>query len=76
MKHRPSRIARPIDPKHLKRADNVETGLVGPYLDEIAMALHQSLDSWRYHSGPAADVDLALDALIALWTVAQSRALS
>lgn len=69
----PTRISRGLDPAHLDRADKVVNGLVGPYLEEIAISLHTSLDMWRFHDGPAEEVELALDAFLALWTSAVNR---
>lgn len=68
---KPSRINRPINPKHMRRAERVPQELIGPYLDEIVTSLHISLDGWRFHNQPAEEVELALDALIALWVTAQ-----
>ena len=47
--------------------------LVGPYLDQIVTSMHIALDGWRYHDQPPDEVELALDAFIALWTIAQQR---
>jgi len=70
---KPSSVHREIDPDHLKRASKVEQMLVGPYLDQIVTSMHIALDGWRYHDQPPDEVELALDAFIALWTIAQQR---
>lgn len=70
---RPSRISRSIEPKYWERASQVRPELIGPYLDDIVTTLHISLDKWRFSHGPVDDVELALDAFIALWTAVPSR---
>lgn len=72
-RHKPNRISRRIDPKYLARAQAVTPDLVGTYLDSIATALHYTLDQYRFHKGPSEEVELALDAFIALWTANPPR---
>lgn len=70
------RAFRKIEPKHLQRAMMVEDVQVGPYLEEILMDMHQSLERWRYGKGPCSDLQLALDAFIALLTAAELKGLA
>lgn len=70
MKHK---VAREIDPSYLTRASQIPKEQVGDNLESIAISLHQALDSWRYRNGPAEDVALCVDALLALWTVVERR---
>ena len=65
--------ARPIDAAHLVRAGKVEDKLIGPYLDEILVTMHQSLDGWRFGKTSAEPLQTALDAFIALLTEAENR---
>jgi hypothetical protein len=67
------KAARQIDPTYLDRAFKIPRDQVGDNLDSIAISLHQALDSWRYRNGPAEDVALCVDALIALWTTVEER---
>lgn len=68
--------ARPIDPEHLRRAAKVPDNMVGPYLDEILMAMHQYLDGWRFGKGGVEPLQTATDAFIALLTEAENRGLA
>lgn len=67
------KIAREINPSHLKRADSVDNSQAGSYMDSIAMSLHQAIDAWRYNNGPMEDVSLCVDALVAMWTSIERR---
>jgi len=69
-----STAQRHIDPSYLKRAESVDTQQLREYLDSSVVALHQAVDQWRYHKGQPEDVNLCLDAIIAMWSVLESRA--
>ncbi len=56
-----------------QRASTLDTAQIGPYLDQTIMLLGQSVDQWRFKSGPASEVALALDALMALWNEVELR---
>lgn len=71
-----SKAARPISPEHLVRASKVEDRLIGPYLDELLITMHQSLDGWRYGKISVDPLQTALDAFIALLTEAENRGLA
>jgi hypothetical protein len=64
---------RKIDMRYMKRAEKVPTSDVGEHLDSIAISLHRALDSWRHSDGSIEDVTLCVDALVALWSVVESR---
>lgn len=77
MKRRSRLLAsRPIDTKYLKRASQVESSQVGPYLDAILLDMHKALDAWRFGKGPYDDLVLATDAFLALITEAEARGLA
>jgi hypothetical protein len=61
------KIARAVNPAHVRRAQKVPSAEVPGFLDSTVVALHQALDHWRYHNGPEEEVDLAIDAFLALW---------
>lgn len=71
----PSKVERLIDPAHLKRAKGVDSQLVGPYMEQIAEELVRAVDYWRRYGAPPENVDLALDAFVAMWTEAGVRGL-
>lgn len=64
---------RKIDPAYIKRARGIDGHQVPEHLDSIAVSLHQALDAWRFHNGSSEDVSLCVDALVALWSVVESR---
>jgi hypothetical protein len=66
-------VGRVIDAKYIKRAEGIDPRQVPEHLDSVAVALHQALDAWRFHDGPAEDVTLCVDALVALWSVTEHR---
>lgn len=66
-------VARKIDPAYVKRAKGIDPSSAPDHLDSIAVTLHQAIDSWRFHNGPAEDVSLCVDALVALWSVMENR---
>jgi hypothetical protein len=68
--------ARPINPDHLRRAAKVDDKLIGPYMDELLITMHQSLDGWRYGKVGAEPLQTALDAFVALMTEAENRGLA
>lgn len=65
--------SRDIDPAYVKRAESIDSQQLREYLDSSIVALHQSVDSWRFHKGQPEDVALCLDAIIAMWNVLESR---
>ena len=71
-----AKAARPINPDHLRRAAKVDDKMIGPYMDEILITMHQSLDGWRYCKTNAEPLQTALDAFIALLTEAENRGLA
>lgn len=64
---------RSIDPAYVKRAEAIDNQQLREYLDSSIVALHQSVDAWRFHKGQQEDVALCLDAIIAMWNVLESR---
>lgn len=64
---------RQIDMRYMKRAEKVPESSVGEHLDSIAISLHRALDDWRHNDGGTEDVTLCVDALVALWSVVESR---
>lgn len=68
--------ARPIDPDHLRRAAKVDDKMIGPYMDEILITMHQSLDGWRFGKVGSEPLQTSLDAFIALLTEAENRGLA
>jgi hypothetical protein len=64
---------RKIDMGYLRRAEQIPTSSVAEHLDSIAISLHRSLDAWRHNDGPVEDVTMCIDALVALWSVVESR---
>lgn len=64
---------RNIDPEHLRRASRVPDNMVGPYLDECLMQMHQYLDQWRFGKRDVEALQVATDAFIALLTEAENR---
>ena len=64
---------RKIDLRYMQRAEAIPDGSVGEHMDSIAISLHRALDDWRHNDGPAEDVALCVDALVALWSVIETR---
>lgn len=64
---------RKIDPAYIQRARGIDGQNIPDHLDSIAVSLHQALDAWRFHNGSGEDVSLCIDALVALWSVVESR---
>lgn len=71
-----AKAARPMDPDHLRRAARVDDKLVGPYMDEILITMHQALDGWRFGKTGAEPLQTALAAFNALMTEAENRGLA
>lgn len=69
----PDFVGRTIDVKYMKRAEGIDPRQVPDHLDSVAVSLHQAIDAWRFHDGPAEDVTLCVDALVALWSVTEQR---
>ena len=68
-----NKLYREIKQDYLSRSLSVHPKDVGSYLDSTAVALHQSLDAWRFHGGPEDEVAMCIDALVALWTSVETR---
>ena len=68
-----SLTTRTVSASYVKRASSVDDTQLKSYLDSSLVALHQAVDQWRYHNGSKEDVDLCLDAIIAMWNVLDSR---
>lgn len=64
---------RKIDFRYMQRAEAIPDGSVGEHMDSIAISLHRALDDWRHNDGPVEDVTLCVDALVALWSVIETR---
>jgi len=64
---------RQINPSYIKRAESIHPSDAPAHLDSIAISLHQALDNWRHNGGPADEVTLCIDAMVALWTVVERR---
>jgi hypothetical protein len=61
------RRKRPIDPKLAKRVGKVPTADLLAWLDTTVIGIGVSVDNWRFHGAPAADVTLSLEAIYAIW---------
>lgn len=68
-----SLTSRTVSQSYVKRASSVNDEQLKSYLDSSLVALHQAVDQWRYRNGSKEDVDLCLDAIIAMWNVLDSR---
>lgn len=64
---------RAIPADNLKRAEQVPDTLLGPYLDEVASSIHQYLDQWRFGKSDAHDLNIAVDAFLALLAETERR---
>lgn len=67
--------ARTIDARYIERARSMPASQVPEHLDSIAVSLQVALDGWRFRHAPLEDVTLCVDALAALWSVVEERAI-
>lgn len=56
-----------------KRVQNLDRPSLLQWFDTSIMNLGASFDQWRFHGGPANEVDNALNALTVVWQELQTR---
>lgn len=71
----PFAYGRRITQASRRRASTMNSEELASYMDNSLMSLGTALDQWRFKSGPASEVALSLDALMALWNEVELRGL-
>lgn len=70
------RVARRIDNRARSRVQRLSDSELRSYLHDSTMSLGVALDQWHHHNAPPAEVTMAVDAIVALWTEAEERGLA
>lgn len=58
-----------------QRVSTLNSDEIGSYLDSSLMQFGAALDQWRFKKGPASEVSLSLDVIMALWNEVELRGL-
>lgn len=66
-------VERRVNPKHLRRASKIDSALIAPYMEQLTQEISKTIDYWRTGDLSADHVDVAIDALLALWTEVGAR---
>jgi hypothetical protein len=74
-RYQPFATGRRITQTARRRASTLNNEEIGMYMDSALMQFGHALDQWRFKSGPAAEVALSLDVLMALWNEVEIRGL-
>lgn len=72
-RYKPFATGRRITKTARQRASVINDHEIGPYMENALIALGQALDMWRYRGGPASEVALTLDVVMALWNEVELR---
>lgn len=72
-RYRPFASGRRITQTSRQRASTINDHEIGPYLEVLTIQFGQALDQWRFKSGPASEVALTLDTIMALWNEVELR---
>lgn len=75
MRYKPSSTGRRVTKEARRRASLIDDRTLGQYAETVVIQLGQAIDQWRYHSGPASEVAMNIDALMAIWNEVEIRGL-
>lgn len=74
-RYAPFATGRRITQTARRRASTINDREIGPYLEVLTIQFGQALDQWRFKEGPASEVAMQLDSIMALWNEVELRGL-
>jgi hypothetical protein len=74
-RYQPFASGRRITRAARQRASTLTDQEIAQYLEVLTIQFGMALDQWRYKSGPASEVAMQLDSIMALWNEIELRGL-